>query len=144
MAECRACRDLRLMLAAPRCWPWAGTALNLAILDGLTGAVACLETALQLLVFSKEPQSRPTHSLSGLRGRHAAPAPTNAQLLMELEDGGSADLYFAAVPRLGLFSPRRKALTLLEHHMACPALPNVRVKPAPAAGRADQQAHDGP
>ena len=45
---------------------------------------------------------------------------------MELEDGGSADLYFAAVPRLGLFSPRRKALTLLEHHMASPALPNEK------------------
>ena len=39
------------MLAAPRCWPRAGTALDLAILDGVTGAAACLETALQLVVF---------------------------------------------------------------------------------------------
>ena len=43
-----------------------------------------------------------------------------------------------------LFSSRRKALTLLECCTADLALPNVRVKPAPTAWRAGQQAHNGP
>ena len=61
---------------------------------------------------------------------------------MELGAGGSADLDFAAVPRLGLFSPRRKALTLLERHMACPARPNVRAKRAAAVGRQARDAEN--
>ena len=44
-------------------------------------------------------------------------------------DGGMAARGSAA---LWLFSSRRKALILLAHHMACFALPNVRVKPAAA------------
>ena len=41
-------------------------------------------------------------------------------------------LGFAA---LWVFSPRRQALTLLECRTVSPALPNVRAKGAPAAGR---------
>ena len=63
---------------------------------------------------------------------------------MELGAGGSADLDFAAVPRLGLFSPRRKALTLLERHMACPALPNVRAEAGPTTKRQARVVENAP
>ena len=49
-----------------------------------------------------------------------------------------AQLLLAWVPGEALswlFSPRRKALTLLEHHKAYLPMPNVRAKRATTAGR---------
>ena len=87
----------------------------------------------------------PMHCSAPVKGRGdgACSSRTNATGVCSL--AGSPDRLGArGFDMLWLLNSRRQALTLLECRKVSPALPNVRAKRVTTAGRAGQQAQNGP